>query len=528
MLVELRIEGMGVIDAATVVLGHGLTALTGETGAGKTILVEAINLLVGGRADGSIVRAGCDEARVEGRFVVDGDEHVVARIVPADGRSRGYIDGRLATAAQLAELGARTVDLHGQHAHQSLLSTVAQRAALDRFGDVDVGPLHTARRRIAEIDAALAEVGGDARTRLREVDLLRFQLNELEAAELVDPDEDAELARRQDELADAVEHRAAGLRAAALLVDDEAAADLAASALAAIDGRQPFAGLDDRLRALGAELGDVAAELRRVAEGIDEDPERLASIGERRQLLRELRRKYADALADVIAYRDETAARLHELEHHDERVVELERERGLAADEVRRRATEVGAARRAAARRLGPAVEEHLRALAMPHAVVDVTVGSDDPGDDVVFQLAANPGNPPLPLARVASGGELARAMLALRLVLTEAPDTLVFDEVDAGIGGAAAVAVGQSLAELGARHQVLVVTHLAQVAALADAQIVVDKQVSDGTTSTSVRLVEGKERTVEVARMLSGGQASASARRHAAELLGRRVGRAD
>src|SRR6478609_9528568 len=147
MLVELRIEGMGVIDAATVVLGPGLTALTGETGAGKTILVEAINLLVGGRADGSIVRAGCDEARVEGRFVVDGDEHVVARIVPADGRSRGYIDGRLATAAQLAELGARTVDLHGQHAHQSLLSTVAQRAALDRFGDVDVGPLHAARRR---------------------------------------------------------------------------------------------------------------------------------------------------------------------------------------------------------------------------------------------------------------------------------------------------------------------------------------------------------------------------------------------
>src|SRR6478735_2100914 len=274
---------MCVVEELEVVLGAGLTALTGETGAGKTMLVEAISLLVGGRADPQIVRSGHTEARVEGRFELGDDEHVVTRVVPAEGRSRGYIDGRLATAAQLAELGAGAVDLHGQHAHQSLLSTVAQRAALDRFGDVDVGPLHSARRRIAEIDAALAEVGGDARTRLREGDLLRFQLNELEAAELVDPDEDAELARRQDELADAVEHRAAGLRAAALLVDDEAAADLAASALAAIDGRQPFAGLDDRLRALGAELGDVAAELRRVAEGIDEDPERLASIGERRQ-----------------------------------------------------------------------------------------------------------------------------------------------------------------------------------------------------------------------------------------------------
>src|SRR3954453_18714369 len=201
MLVELRIEGMGVIDAATVVLGPGLTALTGETGAGKTILVEAINLLDGGRADGSIVRAGCDEARVEGRFVIDGDEHVVARVVPADGRSRGYIDGRLATATPLAQLGAPHCGLHGQHAHQSLLSTAAQRGALDRFGDVASGELHAARRRMGELDAARAEVGGDARTRLREADLLRFQLAELEAAQLLDHDEDTELARRQDELA---------------------------------------------------------------------------------------------------------------------------------------------------------------------------------------------------------------------------------------------------------------------------------------------------------------------------------------
>jgi DNA repair protein RecN (Recombination protein N) len=523
VLTELRIDGMGVIESTAVVLGPGLTALTGETGAGKTMLVEAISLLVGGRADPTIVRTGCAEARVEGRFVLADDEFVVARVVPADGRSRGYINGRLATAGQLAELAARAVDLHGQHAHQSLLGAASQRAALDRAAGTDLGPLREARARLTEIDAALAALGGDARTRLREVDLLRFQLAELEAAALDDPDEDAVLERLQDRLADAVEHRDAGLRAAALLADDDAAADLLAAAVHAVDGRSPYADIEPRLRAAAAELADLAAEARRIADGIDEDPERLAEIGGRRQLLRELRRKYADSLAEVIAYRDETAQRLAELESYDRRVTELEVERIAAEQAERRAAAAVGSQRRAGAGRLATAVQRHLRTLAMPHATLVVTVGDDDPGDEVAFLLAANPGTPPLPLARVASGGELARTMLALRLVLTEAPDTLVFDEVDAGIGGNAAMAVGDALAALGDRHQVLVVTHLAQVAARADEQIVVSKQVVRGATVTTARPVTDDERVDEVARMLSGAEAGESARRHAAELLGGR-----
>jgi len=453
--------------------------------------------------------------------VLDDDELVVARVIPADGRSRGYINGRLATAGQLAELGARIVDLHGQHAHQSLLSGVHQRDALDRSVGTDLGALRDARARLTEIDAALAALGGDGRTRLREVDLLRFQLAELTAAGLDDPDEDTSLERQQDTLADAVEHRNAGLRAAAALADDDAAGDLVAAALHAIEGRAPYQSIEARLRTVAAELADVSAELRSVADGIDEDPERLAEVGERRQLLRDLRRKYADSLAEVIAYRDDSAERLAQLESYDRRVAELELERTAAEQAERRAAAAVGKRRRAGAGKLGAAVERHLHTLAMPHAALVVTVGDEDPGDDVTFLLAANPGTPPLPLARVASGGELARTMLALRLVLTEAPDSLVFDEVDAGIGGAAALAVGEALAALGARHQVLVVTHLAQVAALADAQIVVSKRVEGGATVTTARRLQGDERIDEVARMLSGQEASESARRHAAELLG-------
>jgi DNA repair protein RecN (Recombination protein N) len=249
-------------------------------------------------------------------------------------------------------------------------------------------------------------------------------------------------------------------------------------------------------------------------------------VRDRRQLLRDLRRKYGETLAEVIAYRDGVEERLAELEGYESRVATLEHERRSAEIAERAAAAAVARRRSEGAVLLGPEVERHLHQLAMPHAAVTVAVGDDDPGDDVRFLLAANPGSPLLPLARVASGGELARAMLALRLVLTEAPETLVFDEVDAGIGGAAALAVGEALAGLGQRHQVLVVTHLAQVAALADHQVVVTKQVIDGSTSAMARGVHGDERVDEVARMLSGSRAPESARRHASELLGERAPR--
>lgn len=237
-------------------------------------------------------------------------------------------------------------------------------------------------------------------------------------------------------------------------------------------------------------------------------------------MLRELRRKYGESLADVVAYRDEVAARLEELEGFEAMASRLESERGRAAAAERDAAAVVARTRRDGAHPLGEAIAARVQALAMPRARVEIVVGTQDPGDDVTFMLGANPGEPAMPLSKVASGGELARTMLALRLVLTEAPDTLVFDEVDAGIGGSAAVAVGEALADLGARHQVLAVTHLAQVAALADRQVVVSKNVLDGRTVASAVVVDGAARVEEIARMLSGGAGSAAAKRHASELL--------
>jgi DNA repair protein RecN (Recombination protein N) len=536
MLHELHIESMGVIETLDLVLSPGLTAFTGETGAGKTMLVEAINLLVGGRADPAIVRTGATEARVEGRFVVGDDEYIVARVIPIDGRSRAYVNGRLATAATLAELGAHTVDLHGQHAHQSLLATAAQRDALDRFCSTDLEPLRSARARLTEIDAALAALGGDQRSRAREIDLLRFQVGELANAAITAADEDDRLTAEEDVLADAAAHREAGQSALEALVDsggdigpDHAATDSLGAAIRAIGGRAPFEEFGVRLNALAAELTEIGRELRALNERLEEDPQRLAEIRERRHLLRDMRRKYGDSLADVISFQVEAQERLAELESYDQRVAALEHERAGAVATERAAAVVVAKVRRAGASKLAVAVSEVVRSLAMPHAEVDITVGDEPPGDDVTFLIAANPGLALLPLSRVASGGELARTMLALRLVLTEAPETLVFDEVDAGIGGTAATAVAESLARLGRRHQVMCVTHLAQVAALADTQIMVTKTVVDqvgpeATTTASARSVEGTERVDEIARMLSGDQAGDSARVHAADLLADRL----
>jgi len=530
MLSELHIENLGVIERLDLVLESGLTALTGETGAGKTMLVEAIELLVGGRADSTVVRHGASEARVEGRFVGrDGVEHILSRVVPADGRSRAYVDGRPATVSSLSEIAGRMVDLHGQHAHQSLLSVATQRSALDEFGDVDLGALQAARARLTEIDAGLAALGGDERLRAREIDLLRFQVSELDAAGVVDPDEDADLDVEESTLSDAAAHRDAGYLANDALSGDGGAREALSEALASIDGRAPFSAVATRLREAQVELDDVAHIVRDLAEGIDQSPERLDDVRDRRQVLATLRRKYGDDLAAVMAFHAEADDRLRELESYDERAAALDVERVEALEHERAASVAVGAARRAAAAPLAAAVQESLRVLAMPDAAVAIEVGEhadDHPGDRVQFLLAANPGAPLLPLTRVASGGELARAMLALRLVLSDAggadsaTETLVFDEVDAGIGGSAAQAVGDALAGLARHHQVLVVTHLAQVAASADAQISVSKTVRKGATfAAATRLADGA-RVDEVARMLSGSS-SESARRHAAELLG-------
>jgi len=537
MLVELRVVDLGIVADLNLVLGEGLTAITGETGAGKTLLIEAVELLVGGRADGALVREGADEARVEGRFIlpVPGEEIVLARVVPREGRSRAYVNGRLATAAELAEIGRTLVDLHGQHAHQSLLDPAVQRTALDRYAGsaaLDaLGRYREERAAVRALDAEIDALGGDARARAREIDLLRYQVEEIAAAHLDDPTEDVALEAEDLLLADAVAHRAALTRAYEAL--EGPAVDALGVAVAALDGRAPFAALELRLRGAQGELSDIEQELRREVERVDDDPGRVEAVRARRHQLHELSRKYGSTLAEVIAYGADAGARLGELARYEERAAELEEHRRAHEAAARQAADALSAARRAAAPPLSAAIVEHLRELAMPNATLEVLVEPaeehDDGRDRVTFLLAANPGESMRPLARAASGGELSRAMLAVRVVLSEAPPTLVFDEVDAGIGGEAGIAVGRLLQSLGGRHQVLCVTHLAQVAAFAGTQVVVEKAVEQGThgegggsarTVARAHVVDGDARVAELSRMLAGVGESSHAQQHAAELL--------
>jgi DNA repair protein RecN (Recombination protein N) len=524
VLIELAVSDLGVIDDLSLVLGPGMTALTGETGAGKTMVVGAIELLTGARADASMVRPGSDEATVEGRFVVEDRELVLTRVVPRDGRSRAYRDGRLVTAAALAEETATLVDLHGQHTHVALLTTASQRRALDRFANVDLGALAEARAAVAAADRVLTALGGDAAARTRELEFLRYQLDELEAAGLTDAGEDDRLAAEEAVLGDADAHRDAALAAEASLATDGGARDLLSRALVELASRPPFAELEARVQSVVADLDEVARDLRRTAEGIEADPERLAAVQARRLALTELRRRYTGngrgPLGELFTARDELAARLAELESHDERARTADAQRALALEEQGREEARVGAQRRGAAPGLAAAIETRLHDLALGKARFAISVDDTDPGDAVRFELAANPGLPLAPLAKAASGGELARTMLAIRLVVGASAPTLVFDEVDAGVGGEAARAVGRALAALADRSQVLVVTHLPQVAAFADAQVALTKH-DDGTT-TAVRAEElaGTARVRELSRMLSGLPGSDSGQEHAEELL--------
>jgi DNA repair protein RecN (Recombination protein N) len=527
MLVELSIENLGIIESSRLTFHDGFTALTGETGAGKTMLVEAINLVCGRRAEASVIRDGADEAHVEARFVRmgdDGEEEVIlARTLHREGRSRAYINGRMATVAALSELGEELVDIHGQHAHQRLMSAAAQREALDIFGSINRSPLVSARVVVTEIDALLGALGGDEKSRAREIDLLSFQCEEIENARIVSADEDQQLSHEEDVLSDVAKHQESLQRTVALLSDDGGAVETLGEALRALSTVSSLSSLPERLAALLAEATDLAHTVREAAEGVDENPARLEEIRLRRQLLRDLMRKYGDSLADVMNFGAEARTRLDELMGYAERVAQLETDKATALKALRVAQLKVGNARRAVASSLASEVEQRLRVLALPNAQVQVSVGdaaSDPAGDSVVFMLAANPGSAPQPLTKVASGGELARVMLALRLVLTSEPGTMVFDEVDAGIGGAAAVAVATALRELGVHHQVFAVTHLAQVAASAHHHISVSKTVRAGKTYGSATVVTEDQRPSEVARMLSGGVADDSALAHAQDLL--------
>lgn len=522
MLTDLVVRNMVLIDELELGFGAGMTVLTGETGAGKTLLTQAVGLLAGGRAHPGLVRSGATEAEVEGRFVDDdGTELVVRRVVPAEGRARAYLDGHLAGVRSLQEAVGGRVDICGQHKHQALLRPAVRRAALDRFAGVDTSALAAARRRCAELEERLAALGGDERARARETDVLAHQVATLEAANLDDPAEDEHLEAEERLLADAAAVREAAAEASYLLGADGPGGEALGDALGRLEEREPLADVCNRLTGLTEEITDLAAELRRLAEDVREDPARLADIIERRALLAGLRQRYGATLSDVMAYHAEAQRRLDQLRDAEGVAARLGAE--LAAARAAEQAEEqrLGSQRRSAAPRLADAVTAEVRKLAMPNALVALHVG-DDPGDDVDYLLAVNSGVAPAPLAQVASGGELSRAMLALHVVLMAAPPTVLLDEVDAGIGGEAGVSVGRSLARLACTRQTLVVTHLPQVAAYADVHVSLEKFDDGANARIAARALDATGRLVELARMLSGSPHSGSAREHAAELRAR------
>jgi DNA repair protein RecN (Recombination protein N) len=434
----------------------------------------------------------------------------------------------MAPASSLSEIGDGLVDLHGQHVHQSLLHQAAQREALDRYAGADLEQVAQARLELAAIVARLSELGGDPRVLARTVGLLRFQQDEIAAAAITTVDEDEQLAAEESLLAQIGALRVAVAEARDALAGSDAsqahpglgATDLLGIAVSRLAAHEALSDLAVPLRAAQADLEDVARELRLRDERLEEDPDRLEAVRRRLQLFADLRRKYGSTLADVVEFERASQAQLADLEAAEDTRAALEARRRTAAGLLQEAEERLGTCRRQAAPKLAAAVEAHLHELALSGARLEVRIGDDPAGSEVEFLLGANPGEPSLPFAKVASGGELARAMLATRLVLSAAPPTLVFDEVDAGVGGEAALAVGRALSAIGRDHQVLVVTHLAQVAAFADQQVLVSKSDSGGRTVARARPVTGEDRVVELSRMLSGHPDSAVARRHAKELL--------
>ncbi|MFF4898714.1 DNA repair protein RecN [Streptomyces sp. NPDC001068] len=565
----MRIRSLGVIDDAVVELSPGFTAVTGETGAGKTMVVTSLGLLLGGRADPALVRIGSEKAVVEGRLTVppgtsavlraeeagaelDDGALLISRTVSAEGRSRAHLGGRSVPVGLLAELADDLVAVHGQTDQQGLLKLSRQRQALDRYaGDGVTVPLAKygeAYRRLRAVAVELEEIVTRARERAQEADMLRYGLDEIAGVE-PRAGEDVELAEEAERLGHAEALSSAATAAHSALAgnpeDPEGidAATLVAGAhraLEAVRSHDPaLAALADRIGEVGILLGDVAGELAGYADDLDADPLRLAAVEERRAALTALTRKYGEDVGAVLAWAEQGAARLTELDGDDDRIGELTAERDALRVELGGLAQALTDARTEAAERFAAAVTAELGSLAMPHARVsfDIRQTEDSEGvevggravaygpsgaDEVELLLAPHPGAPPRPIAKGASGGELSRVMLAVEVVFagTDPVPTYLFDEVDAGVGGKAAVEIGRRLAKLAKSAQVVVVTHLPQVAAFADRQLLVEK-TNDGTvTRSGVKVLEGEERVRELSRMLAGQEDSETARAHAEELL--------
>lgn len=542
MIRYLAIRNLAVIESVSVEFEPAFNVLTGETGAGKSILVEAVGLLLGGRATQDLLRTGEDLATVEALFeTADGAELIVRREITAQGRSRAFINGALATAAALKDLSNRLVELHGQHEHQQLLDPAQHLFVLDDFGGLTplrdelagaFDRLQTARQQIDRLRM-------DDRERAVRLELVSFQLNELHTAALTTADEDDTLAGERQILRSADRIHQLCQAGYVDLYDDEQA--VLGRLKQVWKGVGELAGFDARFvpflearEGIDAQLEELALALRDFAARVDASPARLQEVEDRLALLERLKRKHGPALADVIARRDTLAAEHAALTGGTGSQVDLEEQLRQAAAGYRSLAQDLSARRRSVAERLSRSLERELGDLAMERARVEVqmTPASDEHqwtarGIDMVeFFLSVNVGEDPRPLARIASGGELSRVMLALKTlaaVTTGAaggPKTLIFDEVDAGIGGRVATVVGQKLASLGERHQVLCITHLPQVAACGRTHFLIDKQSRGRRTVTSVLKLSRAERVEELARMMGGADAGDRARSGAQELL--------
>lgn len=565
MLAEIAISNLGVISHASAELSPGLTVLTGETGAGKTMVVTGLRLLTGGRADASRVRTGSDGAVVEGAFGTGGlpedavgavrdiataagadadenGEYLVSRSVKASGRSSAHLGGRKVPAATLGELASHLLTIHGQNDQLRLMAPEQQLAALDRFDAAIAAKLRRYREAYTDWRTAAKDLKERTEKRLelaQEVDRLQFALEEIDA---VSPQ-----AGEDDELVATINR----------LQDVDALREAAETALVAIDGADAVGGVggeeepasdligraqqaleaasDQDLRDLGARLGevagvlsDVSAELGSYTGSLPSDPEELERLLQRQQEIKALTRKYAPDAAGVVAWRDKAQARLAKIDTSEGAVEKLKAKVAELEGELQRRAAELTKARQKAAEKLGAAVTEELHGLAMPKAQLRVQVSQApygrDGADAVEILLAPNTALEPKPLATSASGGELSRVMLALEVILSESSSgaTLVFDEVDAGVGGRAAVEIGRRLARLAGGNQVIVVTHLPQVAAYADTHLHVSKDVGDEAVTSGVAALQPEERIEELARMMAGMDDSDTGRAHAAELFER------
>lgn len=566
MLAEIAISNLGVIRHASAELAPGLTVLTGETGAGKTMVVTGLRLLTGGRADASRVRTGAQEAVVEGALSIadlpestlsavhaiaegagagpdENGEYVVSRAVKATGRSSAHLGGRKVPAATLGDLAGHLLTIHGQNDQLRLLAPEQQLAALDRY-DPAIAPKLSAYR---DVYTQWREAAKDLKERTekrlelaQEMDRLRFAIEEIDAVAPVDG-EDVDLVATINRLQDVDALREAA-QTALVAIDgaeavggysaeaEDAASDLVGRAQAALAGAS-----DAELRELGVRLGevagvlaDVSAELGSFTADLPTDPDELERLLQRQQELKGLTRKYAPDIAGVVAWREKAGKRLSKIDTSEEAIDELKRRVAELEAELKKRAAALTKARNKAAKNLGEAVTAELHGLAMPKAQLRVELAEAkfgrDGADAVEITLAPNSALEPKPLATSASGGELSRVMLALEVILSEssAGGTLVFDEVDAGVGGRAAVEIGRRLARLALRHQVIVVTHLPQVAAYANTHLHVSKDVGDEAVTSGVGNLTDEQRIEELARMMAGLDDSDTGRAHAAELFKR------